>query len=265
MKGLLLAVQFLTIIPVRIRGTITERQIGSSGVFFPLVGVIQGLVVFLIVFLLAKVLPYELVSGLAVLGLIATNRGFHLDALADTFDAIAVKSTGDPVLDRQKRLSVMKDSATGAMGVTAIVVSILLKYLCIDSLLQEYNTEGALYLFFLMPVFSKWAMIPAMAHGRPARTDGLGKMFIEGTGAGIVLLSSLILAVVYFVVTIAPGTHAIRPAVTFFLLAGSCLYGFSLLWAVFCGRRFGGLTGDTSGAVAEVADLMFLVIALLFF
>lgn len=264
MKGLLLAVQFLTVIPVRIKGTITERQISRSGTFFPVVGVLQGILLSLSFFLFMKFLPGRIVSGLVVFILIATNRGFHLDALADTFDAVAVKSTGDEALDQQKRLSVMKDSSTGAIGVTAIVMSILLKYLFIDSLFQEYDATATMYLLFLMPVFSRWAMLPVMGHGRPARMEGLGRMFIEGTGPQVITLSSLLLALVFFTATAALKVLGFAPAVMFFFLATLCLYAFSLLWVAFCTRRFGGLTGDTVGAVAEVSDLLFLIVALLF-
>jgi adenosylcobinamide-GDP ribazoletransferase len=265
MNGLLLAIQFLTVIPVRVKGTITERQISASGIFFPLVGVIQGLIISLGAFLLLKVFPAELVSGLVILLLIATNGGFHLDGLADTFDAIAVKSTGDGATDREKRLLVMKDSATGAIGVTAIVMAILLKYLLIGALIERFGPEGAVYRLFLMPVFSKWAMIPVMAFGRPARDGGLGKMFIDGTSLRSVVLSSLLLGIIYFAFTISAGFFFILPTVRLFFFAGLCLYVFGWFWSLYCGRKFGGLTGDTSGAVAEISDLLFLAIAFMSF
>jgi adenosylcobinamide-GDP ribazoletransferase len=277
MKWFLLAVQFLTIIPVRLRGTITERQIAGSGVFFPLVGAFQGIIAALGAFFLAQVFPLELVSGLIVLLLIATNGGFHLDGLADTFDAIAVKSTGDGARDKQRRLSVMKDSATGAIGVVAIVMTVLLKYLLVGSVLRKYDAGSAAYLLFLMPVFSRWTMIPVMAHGRPARDEGLGRMFIDGTGTRNLILSSLLLVVVYLLSTslllvvvyllstFLLGFISILSAIRLFVISGLLLYAFSLWWTVFCRKRFGGLTGDTTGAVAEMADLVFLTIALLSF
>jgi adenosylcobinamide-GDP ribazoletransferase len=219
----------------------------------------------LVVFLGAKVFPDGVVAGLVVLLLVATNRGFHLDALADTFDALAVTSTGDPTADRVRRLSVMKDSTTGAVGVVAIVLATLMKYLCAAALFDRYDVEGAAYLLFLMPVFSRWAMIPAMAHGRAARPEGLGKVFVERTGPVTVLVASLVLAAVYVGATLPSSVIAPVPALAFFFLACLCLYAFSLLWALFCSRRFGGLTGDTSGAVAEMSDVLFLLLALLFF
>jgi adenosylcobinamide-GDP ribazoletransferase len=265
MKGFLLAVQFLTIIPVRLRGTITERQIAGSGVFFPLVGAFQGIIAAAAAFLLAHLFPVELVSGIVVLLLTATNGGFHLDGLADTFDAIAVKSTGEADRDRERRLAVMKDSATGAIGVVAIVMAVLLKYLLISSVFRKYDSAGTAYLLFLMPVFAKWSMIPVMAHGRPARGEGLGRMFIDGTGPKNLILSSLLLAAVYSLATFLFGFLFASSAIMLFIIWGLLLYAFSLLWTVFCSKRFGGLTGDTTGAVAEIGDMMFLIIALLSF
>jgi adenosylcobinamide-GDP ribazoletransferase len=261
MKGLLLAIQFLTIIPVRTRGTITERQISGSGVFFPLVGVIQGLAVSVGALALIRVFPPEVVSGLIILLLIVTNGGFHLDGLADTFDAIAVKSTRDDTEDRQKRLSVMKDSSTGAIGVAAIVMAILLKYLLIGLVFQRYDLRGAAYFLFLMPVFSKWAMIPVMAHGKPARNAGLGKMFVDGTGFRSVISSSLLLVALYFAASISLGIPLALSSVKFLCLSWLLLYAFGFLWSLFCSRKFGGLTGDNAGAAAEIADLLFLTIA----
>jgi adenosylcobinamide-GDP ribazoletransferase len=265
MKGLLLAIQFLTIIPVRIRGTITERQIGRSSAFFPLVGLIQGVVVGLAVWLLSRVFPAEVVSGLAVLILIATNGGFHVDGLADTFDATAVKSSGNPVRDREKRLSVMKDSTTGAIGVTAIVLTILMKYLLISSLLRKYELVTTAQLLLLMPVFSRWTMVPVMAHSCPARNEGLGKIFVEGTKAAETILASLLMVAVFAGVVFLERPTLLLAQTGFLVVCGACLYTFSLVWARFCKWRFGGITGDTAGAAAEVADLLFLVVAFLWF
>ena len=264
-KGLLLAIQFLTIIPVRLRGEVTERQVSNSGVFFPVAGALQGLVVSFGAFVLVRILPVDLVSGLAVLLLIGTNGGFHLDGLADTFDALAVKSVGDNAVDRQKRLSVMKDSATGAIGVTAIVLAVVLKYLLIASLFGKYDAKGTAYLLFLMPVFSKWAMIPVMAHSSPARDGGLGKMFVDGTGPRSILISSFLLLAIYAVVAFFAGLQSFPAAIGFLCLSVLSLYAFGLLWVCLCRRKFGGLTGDTAGAVGEICDLWFLSIALLFF
>ena len=264
MKGLLLAIQFLTIIPVPIRGKVTEGDVARAAAFFPAVGALQGLIAALAALLLVPFFSARVASGLVLLVLTAANGGFHLDGLADTFDAIAVKSTGDRAMDRQKRLSVMKDSTTGAIGVVAIAMTVLLKYLFISALFDCCQVRQAAYLLFLTAVYSKWAMVPALFHGKAARADGLGRIFVEGTGATVFLSSLFLLAII----SLAAAWLSPSPPGTdwgLMLLACLSLYTLSLLWTFFCGRRFGGLTGDTAGAVGEMADMLFLAIAFLWF
>jgi adenosylcobinamide-GDP ribazoletransferase len=265
MKILLLAFQFLTIIPVRVKGAVTEKEVGRSGLFFPLVGTFQGVIGALAMFLLVPLFSVPVACGLVVFILIATNGGFHLDGLADTFDAIAVKSTGNRPEDRQKRLSVMKDSATGAIGVTAIVMAVLLKYLLVSSLFEKYDATSAVYLVFLMPLFSKWSILPVMFHGKPARNEGLGRIFVDGTTRAVLLLSTLLFVVIYVFAALLSSMIDLLPSINFLIVSGLSLYAFSLLWSLFCSRRFGGLTGDTIGAAGEIGDLLFLAIASLWF
>jgi adenosylcobinamide-GDP ribazoletransferase len=264
-KGLLLAIQFLTIIPVRIRGEVGERQVGRSSLFFPLVGVIQGAVVATAVYLLSGAFTHGLLSGTVVLLLIALNGGFHMDGLADTFDAMAVKASGDPVRDREKRLAVMKDSTTGAIGVTAVVMAILLKYLLVASLFERCSTTTTVELLFLLPLFSKWTMVPVMAHGKPARKEGLGKIFVERTGAAETVGATLLAVIVFLASVSLTPTITVAASLAFAAVCGLILYAFAMIWARFCTGRFGGLTGDTAGAAGEMADIIFLVTGFLWF
>jgi adenosylcobinamide-GDP ribazoletransferase len=93
MRRIVLALQFLTIIPLRNIENVSLKEIGSSSAFFPLTGLVQGSLLVVIAFLFLKIFPSDLVSGLLVLVIIITNGGFHLDGLSDTFDALA--SRGD--------------------------------------------------------------------------------------------------------------------------------------------------------------------------
>ena len=81
--------------PVNVSGDVTEKEVAASAVFFPLAGAFQGLVTAVAASLLIGVVPPDVAAALALLCLILTNGGFDLDGLADTFDALAVKSSGD--------------------------------------------------------------------------------------------------------------------------------------------------------------------------
>jgi adenosylcobinamide-GDP ribazoletransferase len=260
MRQLLLAFQFLTIVPVKVPGKITEKDVAASAAFFPLVGAFQGLATAISAVLLMKVFPADITAALALFLLILSNGGFDLDGLADTFDALAVKSSGDPDRDRAKRLLIMKDSTTGAMGVIALAVTILLKFVLMRRFLADFPIIAAAAFFFLMPVFSKWINVPAMHHGVSARNDGLGRIFIEHAGRGSVLISTaIVISLCVMVSSFGLLDISPRTMLEFSLLIVAVFYLFCLLAVqLFC-KRFGGLTGDHFGAVTEISEILFLL------
>ena len=259
MKRLFLALQFLTVVPVKVSGSVTEKEVAGSAAFFPLVGAVQGLLTAVPAFLLIKVLPADITAGLVLVSLVISNGGFDLDGLADTADGMAVKSSGDPEEDWQKRLMVMKDSSTGAMGVIALVMTILLKFLLIQRLLSDFPIRVAAAVLFLMPVISKWMTVPAMYHAASARKDGLGKIFIEHTGAGSVLLSTGIVLVLCLAASATGMGIPLAAGISLCIFSIGAFYFFGRLAVSFLTKRFGGLTGDHFGALTEISEILFML------
>ncbi len=256
MKKILLAFQFLTIIPVKEIKDVSEKEMGGASAFFPLIGFIQGTLFVISAVLFLKVFPRELTNGLLVLVIIITSGGLHLDGLADTFDAIALRG------DREKKLSVMKDSTIGPVGVIAIVLALLLKFLALNSLFH-YSLFTFYYSLFLMPVLSRWVMVTAIFHGKSARQDGIGKIFIENTKLKELVIATLLvigcwLLVVSFLLSSLFTIHC-----SLFVVSISVLYIFSLASVWFCNKKFGGMTGDTFGAVSEISEILFLMMAVI--
>ena len=251
MKRIVLAFQFLTIIPFKDMGEVPDREAGSTTAFFPLVGVFEGVVLLMLAALFLRLFPAELTNGLLVLTMIIINGGLHLDGLADTFDAIALRG------DRDRKLAVMKDSTIGPFGVIAIVMVLLLKYLLLNALF--FNSRLPVYYsgIFLMTVFSRWEMVPVIFHCRSAKKDGLGKVFIEHTGQKELLTST---ALTVLITVVAAGFILHVPIIAFhlmFVMPVLYVFGFIAVW--FFKRRFGGMTGDTFGAFYEFAVLLFLM------
>ena len=256
MRKILLAFQFLTIIPIKEIKDVSEKEMGGASAFFPLIGFIQGTLFVISAVLFLKVFPRELTNGLLVLVIIITSGGLHLDGLADTFDAIALRGA------REKKLSVMKDSTIGPVGVIAIVLALLLKFLALNSLFH-YSLFTFYYSLFLMPVFSRWVMVKAIFHGKSARQDGIGKIFIENTKLKELVIATLLaigcwLLVVSFLLSSLFTIHY-----SLFLVSISVLYIFSLVSVWFCNKKFGGMTGDTFGAVSEISEILFLMMAVI--
>lgn len=258
---LLLAFQFLTVIPVRVGGAVSEEDVAGSAGLFPAVGAVQGLTAAAVAYISTALFTPGISAVLVLIFLSATNGGFHLDGLSDTFDAIAVKSTGDRVRDREKRLLVMRDSTSGPIGVASIVFALMLKYALISHILERFTIPLAAALLFLMPVFSRWSMVCIMTCGSPARKDGLGRMFIDHVGTSHLIVSSLVLflcAASAFALALEKGLG--YGTVAYLISLSIVLYLFSIGWTAFCRTRFGGLTGDTCGAGAELADILMLLV-----
>ena len=263
MKRFLIAFQFLTIMPVKVKGDIREDDIAGSSIFFPLVGAFQGMIVMLSALLLIKVFSAEVVTVLILLILIITNKGLHLDGLADTFDALGVASTGNETVDREKRLSAMKDSRIGSIGAIGIVFTILIKFVLLNALFLTGPWGTVYLLLFMMPVLSKWAMVPALYHGTSARQDGIGRIFIEHATvarliASTVLAMGLAGAALY---TYAVLYDRLLNRLMLFCTLFLALYLFSVMSVRFSKKRFGGITGDTLGAISELSEVVFLFMA----
>lgn len=240
-------------------GDVSEKDMGCASAFFPLAGLVQGLLLCVSAFLLLNVFQAEPANGLLLLVLVVTNGGFHLDGLADTFDAVA--SGGD----KEKKLAIMKDSTTGPVGVIAIVLAVLLKYLLLNALF--FNSHAITYYssLVLMPVFSRWTMVAAIFHAKSARQDGLGKIFIENTGPMELAIATLLtlsfsVAVPYTGNRVITGIFCCSGLSPLFLLAMPVLYVFSIVCVWFSAGKFGGMTGDTFGAVSEVSEILFLMV-----
>ncbi|MFZ6016380.1 MAG: adenosylcobinamide-GDP ribazoletransferase [Nitrospirota bacterium] len=257
MKRILLAFQFLTIVPLRVGGEISEKEIGGASACFPLVGVFQGALLVAANFILKKVFPVELTNGLLVLLLVLSNGGFHLDGLADTFDAIGAKSECNTDIDIQKRLAIMRDSTIGPIGVIAIVLTLLLKFLALNSL--SHSSLSIFHLsLFLMPILPKWTMVISMFYGKPAREEGLGRIFINRIGFKEIAISTIVLFVILIGLQVFFSHYMSDNQYIFYAILLVIMYFFSRMSVGFFNRKFGGLTGDTLGAISEITEITFL-------
>lgn len=256
MKSLLRALGFLSIVPLGAGDRAGEEDMARSARAFPLAGLLQGLVLVAADVLFGMVFNPNLVIALVLLVLVLTNGGFHLDGLADTFDALAARG------GREGKLRAMRDGSAGPAGVTAIVFSLGIKYLALKSV--SSLTAAAYYSSLLfMPMLSRWVMVTGMFHGRPARQDGLGKIFMDGAGRlEFALGTATVIAAMTLPVVLLPSyfpsqRHVFNAAALVALYSG----GRMLFW--FFGRTFGGLTGDVLGAGGEISENVFLLMVLL--
>jgi len=243
MKGFIYALQFLTIIPIKTRGAAEERELGRSTAFFPLVGAVQGIILVGANLLCSRFLPTDIANGLVLVVLILTNGGFHLDGFADTIDGLAGGST------KEERLNIMNDSRIGAIGVVAIVLLLLVKFLAINNL----QTDAKSYILILLPVIGKWSMVPMAYWADYARpTGGLGKAFTEHTGIKEFLLATFFALSASVILLSWYG-----------LVYAGIIFIAAYLLTVFFKRKLGGVTGDVFGFQSEISEVIYLVLVTL--
>lgn len=251
MKRLVLAFQFLTIIPLGNTEEVSEEDMGKATAFFPVVGAIEGILYVSLAYLFLKVFPSDLTNGLLLFAMVIINGGLHLDGLSDTVDAVASRG------DREKKLAVMKDSTVGPAGVIAIVLVLLLKYLLLNAVAFYSSREAYYSALYLLPVLSRWTMVPAIYHCSSVRDSGLGRMFIVHTDTKELLLSTgLVLAGCILLMPVNPDLRILSFVFMFMM---PVLYIFSRTAVVFFGNHFGGMTGDSFGSVYEISIILFLM------
>jgi adenosylcobinamide-GDP ribazoletransferase len=228
------ALRFLTILPIGGLPPVSEGAIARSIAFFPLAGAVIGALLSG-VGLLAGALWDDWVQAVAIVVAWAIiTAGLHLDGLSDTFDAVLSWRS------RERKLEIMKDSRIGAMGAIALITLLLLKITLLHS-----TGAGWIRVVVLAPALGRWADTYGIFWFPPARAGGLGREFQSQVGrADFALASGSTLA-------LAVALGGARG-----LVALALVWGVSHWLARWWTRDLGGLTGDTYGALCEIAEVV---------
>jgi len=238
----LTALGFLTIIPSPRRREVSLEEVGRSTGYFPVVGIIIGLILAGLNWLLGLLLPSIVVNALLIVSLVVLSGGLHLDGFVDTCDGIAGHKTVE------ERWRVMHDSRAGAFGIVGVFLLLLVKYVSLNSVPEPLLMSTLV----LMPVVSRWAMVYAVFAYPYARPSGLGKMFKQGASWQRFTAATLI---------------ALAVAVILARLAGLVImlstWVIVIAMAAYLKRKFSGLTGDTYGAINEVTEVCVLILVCL--
>lgn len=243
MKSLLAAIRFLTVLPLPARTPTPETGLGGSVAWFPVVGLLLGILAAGAGWGITLITPQSVASVLVIVLLLTLSGGLHLDGLADTADGVFSSRS------RGEMLRIMRDSRIGAMGVMTLSCVLLLKYAALSSLPPAYFWRAVL----LTPLAGRCALVFHLAWLPYARPQGLGSAFFQTRSHWAVASAFLLLALVGFLIL---GIAGVILAVLCAAVAGLLAYYFY--------RVLGGATGDTLGAACEIVELvpaMFLTVA----
>ncbi len=230
MNDLRVAFGLLTILPVRYAEEISAR----SFAYYPLVGLVIGVVLAVASYLLRLVLPNLVAAALLVMLWVLLTGALHLDGFSDACDGLFAATT------RECRLEILKDVHVGAFGAAGLALLLIAKVTAVAS-------TQTLMPILLAPVLGRWALVYAAAYP-PARSEGMAVMFRTGLSRRVILVATVFaalccalfggLGVFSFVAAFVVGTGIARLALS----------------------RLGGLTGDVYGMICETVELTVLVI-----
>jgi adenosylcobinamide-GDP ribazoletransferase len=239
LKRLLLAITFLTRLPLPIPKNITNSDMGRSTPFFPLVGLIIGLMLVGIDRIFSLILPSIVVNAIIFISLIVITGGLHLDGLMDTCDGIFSGR------DRERILEIMRDSRVGAFGVLGAICIVVLKL----SLLNTLPVESKYTALILFPVMGRWGMVWAVVLFPYARkTPGLGVSFTDFARKSYIIWSMPFILIISI------------PLLLWWSISIIIVTGLSAwLTGKWLSHKLGGLTGDTYGAICEVTEVLTLM------
>lgn len=237
MTKFFIAISFLTKIPIPKRLVSDDKTLAGSMAYFPLVGLLLGLVLVLANNALALFLPIRLVNLLLVLFLILLTGAIHIDGLADTIDGFCAKTK-----TKEEILHIMRDSRIGTMGVIAVALLILFKYELLNEILPQFKNIALI----LMCSISRWSQVLVSYFSKYAREgEGLGKPFVGNVkkrqsylaAAFIIFISSLVWFPKGLLVVILTSIST---------------------WIImkYVHKKIGGMTGDTVGAISELTEVI---------
>jgi adenosylcobinamide-GDP ribazoletransferase len=233
-RRFLIAVQFMTRLPVGRTLSSSEAELGKAAAFFPLVGVIVGGGAALVFVLLQRVLPASASVLCAItFGTFITN-GFHEDGLADSFDGFGGGWTKDRVLE------IMRDSRIGTYGALALIFVILAKLNFLSSLPQGQVWR----LLIVGHTAARWTTLPLCVWLPYARVEGQGKRVAKQVGTLEVLIGTVTLIPVLLLFSWQAAVAA--------LLVTSLM---TLLCGLYFRVRLRGITGDCLGAANQLTEV----------
>lgn len=238
----LIALQFLTRLPVRLPAISEKRLIGRSLLYYPLVGLVLGSVLAGLNGALGQA-PDLLRAALLLAAWALLTGALHLDGLADSADAW-VGGLGD----RRRTLAIMKDPHCGPAAVVTLVTALLVKLAALEQLVSAGNWTA----FVCAPVLGRTALLALFLTTPYVRPGGLGTDLAQHFPRRACILVTLVSLTAILLVTGAQGFWMTLAATGTMLLLRSMMI-----------RRIGGMTGDTAGAVVTLTEIAALVTAAL--
>ncbi len=239
LQPFLIALQFLTTLPVKVAVPVANKQLGQSLLFYPIVGFIIAVILISLASLLTSQSSY-VAAILVLISWVILTGGLHLDGLADSADAW-LGGLGD----KAKTLKIMKDPTSGPIAVSILVLVLLTKLIMLAELIAVQNWIAII----LATTLSRTAL-PLLFLTTPyVRQNGIAALLIQHQPK--TTTKQMVLAVTLISIFLS--------GVWILLLS----FGLFLLLRYWMLQRLDGVTGDTAGAMVELLETGILITAVI--
>ena len=243
----IILIQFMTRLPIPLKVNYSEKKLGKSIKFFPLVGLIIGLILYFINFLIAAYLKnifysktiiaiFLIIVEILIVGII------HIDGLADTFDGLFSYAK------KEKMLKIMKDSRIGTNGTVILILYFITK----TALISEIITINPKYLI-IFPIIARLSTSTNAGLSDYARKSGMSNAIISENGTFEVIFAFVLTNILVFFIIGSKGTIIVFIA-----------FLFIIFFMINVRKKIGGITGDTMGASLELISILVLFLSTLF-
>lgn len=241
----IILIQFMTRIPIPLKISYSEKKLGKSIKFFPLVGLIIGLILyfanFLIIVYLKNIFYNKTIIAIFLIILEILIAGIiHIDGLADTFDGLFSYAK------KEKMLEIMKDSRIGTNGAVVLILYFITKTV----LISEIITTNPKYLI-IFPIIARLSTPVNAGLSNYARKSGMSNAIISENGIFEAIFSLALSIILVFYIIGIKGIVAI-----------SIAFIFIIIFMLNVRKKIDGITGDIMGACLELTSILVLFLGI---
>lgn len=244
-----LALGFFTRIPVPQFDDFKTEELNHAAKYFPLVGVLIGLVGALLFVIAMLVFPQSIAVLISIAGTIWLTGAFHEDGLADSIDGLG------GAFDREQALTIMQDSRLGTYGAIALFFALFGKF----QMLSHMHPAFVPLVLVAAHALSRLAAVWVMATADYVKPSGKAKPLATQISGSHLAMANLfgLLPMLLILVLLVMFKHSPWVIAKLLFMGLLPVLAVWVWWRAKLIKRLGGYTGDTLGAMQQITELVF--------
>lgn len=250
-EQLVILTQFMTRIPIPFKVHYSQKKLGKSIKYFPLIGLLIGIILYLFAILLNVWIKDKFLIGILLLLIELKIVGLiHIDGLADTFDGLFSYRNKEQILE------IMKDSRVGTNGVVILIIYFILKIV----LVKDIIVNGDLRYLLIYPIISRLSTSINVGTGKYARNEGMSTDIISMNTKKDALFSTILsIFIILFIYNLEIlGKFNFNGFISLLLGIIFIFYFRKIVY-----KQIDGITGDTMGASLELTGIFILLLGVI--